>query len=190
VAGLTVVGTVERIAPQATIKNNIKGFAVRIFLKDADKQIRPGMTANIKIPVASADNVVAVPLASVFTERDPDTYETEHYVYVKKGEEQFERRPVTIGVSDFFFAEIQSGLSAGEVVALEPPKEEADRAATLAKTQTEGGGPRRASKPKSSHKPSAAGAKPNGTKPADNGSEPKTNRSTGTQKVNTESRRT
>jgi RND family efflux transporter MFP subunit len=132
VEGLTVKGQVERIAPQATIKNNIKGFAVRIFLKDADKRIRPGMTANIKIPVASADNVVAVPLAAVFTERDPDTYETERYVYVKKGEE-FERRPVEVGVADFFYAEIQSGLSPGEIVALEPPKEEVERVAHLSK---------------------------------------------------------
>jgi RND family efflux transporter MFP subunit len=137
VAGLSVVGKVERIAPQATIRNNIKGFAVRIFLKDADKRIRPGMTANIKIPVAMADNVVAVPLAAVFTERDPETYKTERYVYVKKGE-AFERRPVQIGVSDFFYAEVQSGLSPGETVALEPPKEEIERAAALAK-QTQGG---------------------------------------------------
>jgi len=37
VPGLVVMGRIERIAPQATIRNNIKGFAVRIFLKDADK---------------------------------------------------------------------------------------------------------------------------------------------------------
>jgi RND family efflux transporter MFP subunit len=190
VPGLTVVGTVERIAPQATIKNNIKGFAVRIFLKDADKRIRPGMTANIKIPVASADNVVAVPLAAVFTERDPDTYETERYVYVKKGEDQYERRPVKIGVADFFFAEVQSGLAPGEIVALEPPKEETERIANLAKAQTEGGGPRRAAKPKSAAKPDAAGTKPGANKPGVN-AEPKTsNRSTGTQRVNSESPRT
>jgi len=60
VAGLKVTGNVERIAPQATIKNNIKGFAARILLKDVDPRVRPGMTANIQIPVASADNVVAV----------------------------------------------------------------------------------------------------------------------------------
>jgi len=133
VPGLTVIGRVERIAPQATIRNNIKGFAVRIFLKDADKRIRPGMTANIKIPVASADNVVAVPLAAVFTERDPQTYKTERYVYVKTGEEEYERRPVSIGVADFFYAEVQYGINPGEVVALEPPKEETARLAKLAK---------------------------------------------------------
>ncbi|MBP9900099.1 MAG: efflux RND transporter periplasmic adaptor subunit, partial [Verrucomicrobia bacterium] len=54
VAGLKVTGIVERIAPQATIKNNIKGFAARIALRNVDPRVRPGMTANIKIPVASA----------------------------------------------------------------------------------------------------------------------------------------
>jgi RND family efflux transporter MFP subunit len=132
VPGLTVIGKVERIAPQATIRNNIKGFAVRILLTNADKRIRPGMTANIKIPVASADNVVAVPLAAVFTERDPETYETERYVYVKKGD-TYERRPVQIGVSDFFYAEVQRGLQPGETVALEAPKEELERSAEMAK---------------------------------------------------------
>lgn len=123
VPGLKMVGKVERIAPQATIKNNIKGFAVRILLQHVDPRVRPGMTADIQIPVAAADNVVAVPLAAVFTERDPTTQQTERYVYVvDKG--RFLRRPVQIGVSDYFYAEVQKGLSPGEVVALEqPPKD-------------------------------------------------------------------
>lgn len=121
VPGLHIVGKVERIAPQATIKNNIKGFAARILLKDVDKRVRPGMTANIKIPVASASNVVAVPLGAVFTEPNPDTQAMERYVYVKKGSD-FVRQNVQIGVSDYFFAEVQSGLKAGEIVSLELPK--------------------------------------------------------------------
>src|SRR5437879_996464 len=36
VPGLKITGTVERIAPQATIRNNIKGFAARILLKDVE----------------------------------------------------------------------------------------------------------------------------------------------------------
>ncbi len=123
VPGLKVVGTVERIAPQATFKNNIKGFAVRILLKDADRRIRPGMTANIEIPVSAADNVVAVPLAAVFTEQNPETQSTERFAYVKKAD-GLERRPVQIGISDFFFAEIQKGLTPGEVVMIELPKDD------------------------------------------------------------------
>ena len=71
VAGLKINGTVERIAPQATIRNNIKGFAARILLKDVDPRVRPGMTANVQIPVASADSVVAVPLAAPTRARPP-----------------------------------------------------------------------------------------------------------------------
>lgn len=121
VPGLKVVGTVERIAPQATIKNNIKGFATRILLRNVDKRIRPGMTANIRIPVASADNVVSVPLAAVFTDIDQETGARDRYVYVRRGG-QFERRPVQVGISDLFYAEIQKGLESGEVVALEVPQ--------------------------------------------------------------------
>lgn len=139
VAGLKVTGIVERIAPQATIKNNIKGFAARIALKNVDPRVRPGMTANIKIPVASADNVTAVPLAAVFTEKNPDTGQYERFVYVQQGE-SFEKRIVKVGVSDFFFAEIQEGLSAGETVSLELPKEEREKKARQLAGPRPGGG--------------------------------------------------
>lgn len=128
VPGLEIVGTVERVAPQATIKNNIKGFAARILLRDVDPRVRPGMTANIKIPVATADNVMAVPLAAVFTETNPETGESERYAYVKQGE-SFERRRIRMGIADFFFAEVQEGLKAGEEVALELPKAELEKLA-------------------------------------------------------------
>jgi RND family efflux transporter MFP subunit len=128
VAGLRVTGTVERIAPQATIKNNIKGFAARIVLKNVDVRVRPGMTANIKIPVASADNVIAAPLAAVFTEKNPDTGVVERFAYVQQGE-RFEKRIVKVGVSDYFNAEIQEGLSPGDIVSLELPKEEREKKA-------------------------------------------------------------
>jgi HlyD family secretion protein len=126
VTGLVVTGAVERIAPQATIKNNIKGFATRVRIENPDGRIRPGMTANVKVPVASAANVVAVPLAAVFTERSADTGEQERYVYVQCGD-TFEKRAVQVGVSDFFYAEIQGGLRPGEIVSLELPKEEREK---------------------------------------------------------------
>jgi len=139
VAGLRVTGVVERIAPQATIKNNIKGFAGRIVLKNADPRIRPGMTANIKIPVASADNVTAAPLAAVFTEKNPDSDLMERFVFVQQGD-TFEKRPVKVGVSDYFYAEIQEGLAAGEVVSLELPKEEREKTTRQLAGQRPGSG--------------------------------------------------
>ncbi len=146
VPGLQVSGKIERIAPQATIKNNIKGFATRILLANVDKRIRPGMTANIRIPVASAENVLAVPLAAVFTELDPDKRQNERFVYVKKND-RFDRQPVQVGVSDYFFAEIQQGLAANDVVALEQPPEDRLRSGiTTPAAAPAGGGSRTGSR--------------------------------------------
>ena len=117
VTGLKLTGVVERIAPQATLKNNIKGFSCRILLKNPDERVRPGMTANISIPIALADNVLTVPLSAVFTEGG------ERFVYIKNGD-TWEQRTVKIGVADFSFVEIQDGLNEDEVVALEPPSME------------------------------------------------------------------
>ena len=128
VPGLKLVGHVDRIAPQATIKNGIKGFSTRIILKDAETQVRPGMTANLSIPLISADNVIAVPLAAVFTDQG------DHFVYVKQGEDKFERQPIQLGVADYDFAEVTKGLQGGEVVSLVTPPGE-----TSAATQAFGG---------------------------------------------------
>jgi HlyD family secretion protein len=116
VPGLKMKGTVERIAPQATIKNNIKGFATQIRLKDIDPRVRPGMTANLNIPLQSVDNAVAVPLAAIFTDQG------DRYVYVKRENGEFETRPLRIGVADYQFAEVLDGLQVGDVVSLVRPE--------------------------------------------------------------------
>ena len=112
VPGVKMQGIVERIAPQAVIKNGIKGFSARIGIKNIDSRVRPGMTAILSIPVSSADNVLAIPLAAVFSEAG------ERFVFVKT-EEGFERRPVVLGVTDYAYAEIVEGLTSGEIVSLE-----------------------------------------------------------------------
>lgn len=114
VPGLRMKGEVERIAPQALIKNGIKGFSARIAIRDIDPRIRPGMTSILTIPVASVENALSVPLSAVFTEKG------ERYVYVKDGE-AFEQRGIQIGITDTSFAEVQQGLQDGEIVALELP---------------------------------------------------------------------
>src|SRR5438093_524185 len=112
VPGLRMKGSMERIAPQAVVKSGIKGFDARIVIKNIDPRVRPGMTAILSIPVSSAENVLAVPLAAVFTENG------ERFVFVKT-DDRFERRPVIIGMTDYSHAEVVKGLSAGEVVSLE-----------------------------------------------------------------------
>lgn len=150
VPGLKVSGVIERIAPQAVVKNMIKGYATRIVLKDVDPRVQPGMTASISIPVSSAENVLTVPLAAVFSEQG------ERYVYVKNGD-SLEKKNVVIGISDFFRAEVKSGLSDGDIVSLEPPGGTAGR--------IPGGGPAAAA---------ASPAKPAGSTTASASSAPST----------------
>jgi HlyD family secretion protein len=139
VPGLRCAGRVERLSPQAIIKNNIKGYPARIVLTNVDQRIRPGMTANVKIPVASADNVTAVPLSAVFTEKNPETSQMERFVYVQQGD-TFEKRNVKVGISDFSYAEIQEGLKEGETISLVLPKEEREKQARQLAGQKKSGG--------------------------------------------------
>ncbi len=118
VPGLKLFGRVDRIAPQATIKNGIKGFSTRMIVKNDEKSgVRPGMTANLTIPLQAADNVLAVPLAAVFTDQG------DRFVYVKE-DEKFTRTPILIGVTDYDYAEVTKGLQGGETVSLVTPTEE------------------------------------------------------------------
>jgi multidrug efflux pump subunit AcrA (membrane-fusion protein) len=128
IPGLKLVGHVNRIAPQATLKNGIKGYATRIILKNAAESVRPGMTASLSIPLASVGNVLAVPLAAVFNDQ------ADRFVYVQTGPETFERRMVELGVADYEFVAVTNGLESGEVVSLIAPKGESVAATPAAKT--------------------------------------------------------
>ncbi len=115
VAGLKLVGHVDRIAPLATFRNGVKGFATRVSLKNAEDKVRPGMTANLTVPLIAAGNVLAIPLGAIFNEQG------ETFVYVGTKDTTFERRPIQVGVANYDFVEITKGLTTGEVVSLTAP---------------------------------------------------------------------
>ena len=123
ITDLIIDGIVERIAPQATIRNSIKGFSTRIKLLTSNPAIIPGMTASISIPVASADNVVAAPLAAVFTERNETEQRTEIFAYVENGD-IFNKVMLEIGVNDLSHTEVLRGLKVGDVVSIEKPDDD------------------------------------------------------------------
>jgi RND family efflux transporter MFP subunit len=115
VPGLKLAGRVDRIAPQATFKSGVKGFSTRILLKNAEGAVRPGMTANLSIPLISSSNVLAIPLGAVFNEKN------ERFVWIRNDGGSFERRTVQLGVGDFDFVAVTQGLREGEVVSLIAP---------------------------------------------------------------------
>ena len=103
------------ISPLAAVKNNIKGFEVDAKIDNPSERLRPGMTVNLTIPVDSVSNAISVPISAVFNE--PDATKV---VYVKRGG-AVEKRPVKVGVTNYFYTQILEGVQIGEEVLLTPP---------------------------------------------------------------------
>jgi len=107
---------IDFIAPVATVKSSVKGFVVQAIIEKPSARLRPGMTVQLKIPVAKAESVVSVPVSAVFKGDD-----NSRVVYVRSGEKT-ERRVVKVGISDLDHAEILQGLKEGEQVLLTEPE--------------------------------------------------------------------
>ena len=104
------------IAPVATVKNSVKGFTVQAVIENPSPRLRPGMTVQITIPIANAQDVVAVPVGAVFKGEG-----NSRVVYVRDGDKT-EQRSVKVGVSNTEFAQILQGLREGERVLLTEPE--------------------------------------------------------------------
>jgi multidrug efflux pump subunit AcrA (membrane-fusion protein) len=112
--GSAVGARIVSIAPQATVKSNIKGFEVAGVIEGDAHGLKPGVSVSMEVPLGRAEGVVAVPVTCVFEEGG------EKVVYLKT-DEGTERRVVEVGLVDLSLAEIKSGLSAGDrVLAVKP----------------------------------------------------------------------
>lgn len=70
-------GSISRIAPAARMDNQVKVFDIEIALDELSQELRTGMTANIEIRGAIRNDVLTVPVESVFIRGE------EEIVYVK-----------------------------------------------------------------------------------------------------------
>ncbi|MEQ1858803.1 MAG: efflux RND transporter periplasmic adaptor subunit [Chthoniobacteraceae bacterium] len=110
-----MTGRINFIAPVATVKNSVKGFAIEATIENPSARLRPGMTVTLNIPIARADSAVAVPISAVFKGDG-----NERVVYVRNGGST-ERREVKVGITNFDFAEIKAGVAEGETILLIEP---------------------------------------------------------------------
>jgi len=66
-------GDVVKIEPQAVVDQNVTMFAVLISISNPEGLLMPGMNAEVEVSIASRENVLAVPLMALRTERDVST---------------------------------------------------------------------------------------------------------------------
>jgi HlyD family secretion protein len=63
-------GVVLKIEPQATIQQNVTMFPVQVHIQNREGLLKPGMNAEVEIHVGRRDSVLAIPNASLRTQRD------------------------------------------------------------------------------------------------------------------------
>lgn len=112
---LEMEAAISFIAPVATITNNVKGFDVQALIEKPNPRLRPGMTVNMTVPIAKADDALSVPISAVFKGEG-----NKKIVYVRKGETT-EKREVKVGVSNIEHAQILQGVNEGEEILLVEP---------------------------------------------------------------------
>jgi macrolide-specific efflux system membrane fusion protein len=111
----TVDGTVTAIAPSADSSSGsgssgVVSFAVTVQLAKAPTGLRSGMSADITIVTATAENVLTIPSRALSGSANS------YSVRVVAADGTVATRPVTVGLVTDSLAEIKSGLAAGDAV--------------------------------------------------------------------------
>jgi HlyD family secretion protein len=115
VPGLQLLAAIERISLVGTNDNGIISYDVEVTPTQNDPRVRVGMTAEADIITQSAKGVVVVPNTYLHIDRANGTAT----VNIVGPNNTLTPRPVTVGLQDASNSEIQSGLSAGEVIAFD-----------------------------------------------------------------------
>lgn len=115
-------GKINKIAAMAISYNNVKVFPIEVEIEDVSEQIRPGMTANITIIGDDKQDIVVVPIRTIFS--DDNGLDI---VYQVKNDTIFGSKIVKTGINDFQKVEIIEGIAAGDTISLvENNKKSAD----------------------------------------------------------------
>ncbi len=115
----SLTGTVDKVAVLPNAQNrwlnpDLKVYDTFIIIDGTHSWLKPGMTAQVEILVAELNDVLFVPMQSVFN------VDNQQVCYVQKGNE-IEMRIVKTGEFNESFIEIKEGLKEGEKVLLYTP---------------------------------------------------------------------
>lgn len=111
IRGYSLDAVLEYISPKAVENNGTNQFEIKAAVSvPGDQKIRSGYSANAEVVLEKAEDVLFVQESALEFEGDST------FVYIRKGEGEYERTAVSTGLSDGVNIEIRSGLSEGDVV--------------------------------------------------------------------------
>src|SRR5262249_37034854 len=112
-----LTGTVASINPlpdtNSMFMSDVKVYTTFVTIEKGLRGLRPGMSAQVEILVTELDNVLSVPVQAILP------YGGKYHVAVKTPN-GYDRRDVTLGISNDRLIEVTKGLKAGDLVALNP----------------------------------------------------------------------
>jgi len=101
------------IAPKGKTENGAIQFEIKATMTNRDNTfIRAGLSANASIILEKADKVQA--LKESLVQFDKKTLKP--YVEVETSPQKFQRRDITLGVSDGIYVEIKSGIKSTDKI--------------------------------------------------------------------------
>jgi HlyD family secretion protein len=112
--GRTITGTVTSIAPTSTSVNGAVAYQVEIGFTPGRLPVRLGMTTNVAIVIASANNALLVPNQAITADRQANKY----YVTRQLPDGTIQRLQVRIGLQNDTETQILQGVNAGDKLVL------------------------------------------------------------------------
>ena len=100
--------------PAAGPFSDVKMYNATVEIEKGLEGLRTGMNARVEFLVSDRENVVRVPIKTL---RWFDGYA---YVAVATGKNGFTWKPISLGMMNEFYAEVQSGLESGDKVVADP----------------------------------------------------------------------
>lgn len=130
----TFTGKVWQVRNAPTVTQNVVTYSVVLLIENKDLQLRPGMTADVKILVSQRQNVLRVPRAALRfvpppaaqLENASGVRNEAFAVWKLHHDGRLHAIPITTGVSDENFTEVYDGnLVEGDEVVVEATEERA-----------------------------------------------------------------
>lgn len=115
-------GTVIEIGASAQagssgVQTNIRQFKVKVLITNPDAQLRPGVTARVKLIADKRKDALRVPIGAIRTEEKNG--EQVFFVFIAENG-KVAKRPIKAGLSDDLYTEVTEGLKGGEEVITGP----------------------------------------------------------------------
>jgi len=112
-----MTGTVQSVSPMADQGNffnsDVKVYSTLVPIDKGVPGLRPGMSAEVEILITELSDVLSVPVQAILE------YKGKDHVTVRTVD-GYERKPVTLGITNNTHVEIKEGVKPGDFVALNP----------------------------------------------------------------------